>query len=110
MGNTIGFIGVILSVITASIMLNNSIHGRMDHLQSEIDNLRSELRADMDTLRTELHGDMDAFQTSIRNEISIIRADIKDLQARTSVIEGKLELLIDAWDIAQPSLPAIAKQ
>ena len=139
MNNSIGFIGVILSVITASIMLNNSIQGRMDNLQGEIDSLRqyvgasqselhdnmntfraelredmnafrAEIRKEMDIFRAEIRGEMDTFRAEIRDEINIIRSDIKELQSRTSSIEGKLELLIDAWDIAQPSPPAIAKQ
>ena len=98
-------------------MLNNSIHGRMDDLQSEIDSIRtdlgvsrSEIRDNMDTFRSQIHDDMNTFRSSIRDEINIIRSYIKELQSRTSSIEGKLELLIDAWGIAKPSPPAIAKK
>ena len=110
MSNTIGFLGVIISIITASILLNNSIHGRIDDLQGEIDSLRSEMRAEMDAFRTEMRDEMGMHRSEIHGEISQLRLDIKDLQNRTSVIEGKLALLIEAWDIAQPSPPALAKQ
>ena len=58
MSNTIEFIGVILSIIIASIMLNNSIHGRMDDLQSEIYSIRT----DLGVSRSEIRDDMDTFQ------------------------------------------------
>ena len=110
MNITIGFIGVIISVITTGIMLDNSIQGRLDVI-------RSEMREDMNILRSELRGEMGDFKSEMRNEFNIIRSDIRDLQnrmssieGRTSGIEGKLALLIDAWHIAQPSPPAIAKQ
>ena len=106
MSNTVEFIGVVLSIIIASIMLNNSIQGRMDDLRGDIDSIRT----DMDVFRSEIREDMNIFQSVIRDEMTVIRSDIKELQGRTSSIEGKLELLIDAWDIAQPSPPAIAKQ
>ena len=64
----------------------------------------------MNTFQSQIHDDMNTFRSSIRDEINIIRSYIKELQSRTSSIEGKLELLIDAWGIAKPSPPAIAKK
>ena len=128
MNITIGFIGVIISVITTGIMLDNSIQGRLDITRSEMREdmniLRSELRGEMGDFKSEMRNEIRALRSSFRNEFDIIRSDIRDLQncmlsiegrmssieGRTSGIEGKLALLIDAWDIAQPSPPAIAKQ
>ena len=113
MNNTIGFIGVIISMITTGVMLNNSIHGRLDVMQGDIDSLREYVHVSNSETRSEIS----ALRSSVSNEFNIIRSDIKDLQnrmssieSRTSSIEGKLALLIEAWDIALPSPPAIAKQ
>ena len=125
MNITIGFIGVIISVITTGIMLDNSIQGRMDvtrsgmredmnilrsELRDEMGDFKSEMRNEMGDFKSEMRNEMNALQSGVRAEIKIIRSDIQDLQSRVSSIEGKLALLIEAWGIAQPSPPAIAKQ
>ena len=39
-----------------------------------------------------------------------IKSDIVDLQQRTARIEGQLALLIEAWKVDMPALPAAAEK
>lgn len=44
------------------------------------------------------------------NSVDNLQETTSGIEQRLSGLEGKLELLIDAWDIAEPSPPSVVKK
>ena len=135
MNGTAGLVTVmfstIASIVIASIFLSNSFQGSMNLLRTNITEdmqllrtgiaedmqlLRTDIAKDMQLLRTDIAKDLDILRADItedmnvlRADMSIMQADIKALQDKTSRMDAKLELLLDTWGIARPPLPEIAR-
>ena len=49
-------------------------------------------------------------QNRIQGDIAGIKGEMVDLQQRTARIEGQLALLIEAWKVDMPALPAASEK
>ena len=76
------FIGLLVSILVAGVLLNNTLQKSVDVLRSDIGKL--EIRV-----------------TAIENRVT-------GLEVKVAGIESKLDLLIDAWDIDVPDSPSVA--
>ena len=77
------FIGLLVSILVAGLLLSNTLQKSVEVLRSDIGKLETRV-------------------TAIENRVT-------GLEVKVAGIESKLDLLIDAWNIDVPDSPSVAQ-
>ena len=82
MNNRLEFIGLLVSILIAGLILNNTLKSTFDIVRHDMDIIRQDLRH--------------------------LEARVTNIEVKVAGIEAKLDLLIDAWNIDVPEVPPVA--